>query len=160
MIVLLRIPFKAFTKSKQSEGTCIITADMAVLAQKATLAGVALPWRRSGRIGIPKHTPLFGISSTAKCRFRMSRRGLAQAAHIGHNVLPIASLLRRHGMSATPPTPEKSSSKLTPGRHCGRRGTAPSGSNTRRNRQAWRLRGSASDRAHSKQTMPYWGLPV
>ena len=39
------------------------------------------------------------MSSTATCRYHMGRRELTHAAHISHDVLPIASLLRRHGMS-------------------------------------------------------------
>lgn len=68
---------------------------------------------RGTRVPYPRHRPpllsdrfgtmLFGILSMATCRSRMGGRGHAPTAHI-----PITLLLRRHWMSATPPTPRSS----------------------------------------------------
>lgn len=64
---------------------------------------------------------LFGMLSMTTCRSHMGRRKLIHAAHISHDVLPIASLSRRHVMSDAPCTPQppalvKYSRRLPPSR--------------------------------------------
>lgn len=107
------------------------------------------PSSMSDMILMPKHIPLSGIGmlSIVTSRSHMGRRGLAHSAHIGHHLLPVASLLKRHGMSAMPLTrqpsaPMKYSSRSPLGRGWRSRGMVSFGSTTRRHKRISQRSGS------------------
>lgn len=119
----------------------------------------SIPPSMSGRIRIRKHAPSSLTRRAAMSWARVSRRELAPTAHIDHHVLPFTSLLRRHVMSSTRPTPWPSAWRnLQAYRH--REGCVGDRNvwlHTMRSMQTWRGRGSASDGAHS--TWTWWHLP-